>query len=646
MLRLPAFFSEHMVFQRGAPIPVFGWASPGEIVQVSFRGRTREAQAGRNGQWRVAFPAARAGLAGELRVKGATRELVFADIMLGDVWFCSGQSNMEWTVQQSANAAKEIGQADYWTIRHLKVGKASRSDLADDIVAEGWKVCTPEHVREFTAVGYYCAREIHRKTGVPIGLINSTWGGSPVEPWMPPGSIDSMRKLSAVCEAWRKWKKPGAAFRRQFEKAGQAWFAANILKDPGNRGEGKGWARPDFDDSAWKKMVVPGSWESRGLNYDGCLWFRRQITIPQAWKNRPLCLELGPVDDYDTTYFNGVKVGGLGCETPNSCAIPREYTVPAELVKPGPATLAVRVFDIYNLGGFTGLESQMRLFCPSRGGSAIPLSGPWHYEIEWAVDRDVHPYTARPAGWPPQPGSVYHGMVHPFTSLPVKGILWYQGESNTRRAEEYGMLFPALIRAWRKAWKNDRLPFYFVQLANCLSTVAEPSGSEWAELREAQNQALKLPHTGVALAIDIGDANDIHPTNKQEVGRRLALLAINRVYRRKRVDTGPFYTRHEIKDEGIRIFFDGVEKGLRPRGKKLTGFAVAGRDRKFVWAEAWIVSKDGVLVRSAQVPKPVAVRYAWADNPSGNLRNSARLPASPFRTDKWPGITAGRTWQG
>jgi sialate O-acetylesterase len=467
-LKLPSFFSDHMVFQRGQRIKVWGTAEPGTTIIVSLNGKTAKAKADGKGGWQVSLPAMKEGGPYEMEVRAGGERIVLKDIYIGEVWIASGQSNMQWSVSGSMNADAEIREANYPLIRLLQVPVKSSPQPQWDVECR-WQVCSPQSVRDFSAVAYFFARELYKKLDVPIGIIHSSQGGTPAEAWISYKTLSSNPKLKPLLEPWEKYDQDVERWREEVEKA--------------------------------KKEGKP--------------------------------------------------------EPPH------------------------------------------------------PKAPQWEF---W-----------RPAG-------LYNAMIAPFTPFPIRGAIWYQGESNVGRAEEYSILFPAMIEDWRKAWGIGKFPFLFVQLANFMQRKPEPSESAWAELREAQTSALRLPNTGMAVAIDIGEANDIHPKNKQDVGKRLALAALAIAYGQKIEYSGPMFERMEVEGNKARIFFKHTGSGLVCKGEKLLGFAIAGEDKKFVWAEAKIEG-DTVVVWSDKVEKPVAVRYAWADNPECNLYNREGLPAVPFRTD-------------
>ncbi|HEU0252001.1 MAG TPA: sialate O-acetylesterase, partial [Pyrinomonadaceae bacterium] len=418
----------------------------------------------------------------------------------------------------------------------------------------------------------------------------------------------------------------------------------NLYLDTENKGEALKYANPSTPTADWSKMDLPQQIEAAGLLIDGAVWFRKVVELPESWSGKDLFLNLPPIDDHDITYFNGTRIGSTGRETPNSYMVPRKYVVPGSLVHSGRNVIAVRVFDSAGEGGFNRGGAMSIGRAGAGEAQEISLRGTWDYKVELALEPKHPDWGTRPeaVGESNQnnPSVLYNAMIAPLVSFALRGAIWYQGESNAGRAYQYRTLFPIMIRNWRSAWGRD-FPFYFVQLANWHASKAQPDESDWAELREAQTMTLREPATGMAVTIDIGDEIDIHPRNKLDVGRRLAAWALAGTYGENVVPSGPLFDRYTIEGDKVRIRFK-YSSGLKTiDGGPLKGFAIAGEDRRFVWADAHIQG-DTVIVSSPMVPKPAAVRYGWADNPIANLYNKAGLPASPFRTDDWPGVTAAR----
>jgi len=637
-LRLGGLFSDHMVVQRGIAVPVWGWAEPGAKVIVEFAGRAADGQAGSDGRWRVTLAAMAAGGPFELVVRCGEEEVRVGDVLVGEVWIGSGQSNMAWPVWASANASEEAAAADWPRIRLYTVPQVPSAEPADDVKG-AWALCTPETVPHFSAVLYYFGRELHRELDVPVGLINSSWGGTNAETWTPKEGFASDPALRPTYEQLRLDPKDAAAGRKVYMKALADWEEATDRSDTGNVGFEQGWAKPNLETGDWVAVTAPGQWQYYGdeWNFNGVVWFRREVTIPESWAGRELTLSLGAVDDFDTTYFNGERVGATGSETTSYWVAPREYRVPGRLVRPGRAVVAVRAFDHYGGGGFSGGE--MKLVPVEGEAAAIDLTGTWLCKVERKLEPKRFdlgkPMDAGVPGAVNSPVSLYNGMIHPLAPYAIRGAIWYQGESNAGQGRYYTALMSGLIGGWRKVWGQGDFAFGVVQLANFQSRAAEPGESGWARLREAQLKILDdVANAGLAVAIDIGDAEDIHPKNKQEVGRRLGLWARAKVYGEEVAYSGPIYRSMEVRDGKVYLRFDHVDGGLAVRGEKLAGFAIAGPDQRFVWAEA-AIEGDRVAVWSDQVSKPAAVRYGWADNPECNLYNEAGLPASPFRTDAW-----------
>jgi sialate O-acetylesterase len=626
-LKLPALFSDHMVLQQKMKCPVWGWAKDGTSVTVEINGKKVKATA-RDGRWQVQLPALEAGGPYTLTISTSDKTIELKDVLAGEVWVCSGQSNMEFPVESSNNAQAEIAAAKYPNLRLFTVEKATSGEPLQDVTGQ-WVVCTPETVGDFSAVGYFFGRDLLKSGVKPIGLIDTTWGGTPAEAWTSIEALKSDPDFAPILTREEDSKRVQAQLKEK--------YGTKLITDERNSDVimadttalKKGWAKVDTDLSEWQTMDLPTLWENTGLSIDGVVWFRREVTIPQEWAGLDLTLKLSTIDDIDLTYFNGTQVGRTLFDTTSPWMAPRIYTVPGNLVRAGKNVIAVRVFDGQGGGGIYPSNTPMQI-APGDDASPINLSGPWHYRIERIMSLG--------SGQENLPARLYNAMLAPLVPYGIKGAIWYQGESNADRAYQYRKLFAAMIRNWRRAWNIGDFPFYFVQLTNYMQRKAEPGDSEWAELREAQQMTLSLPHTGMAVIIDVGDADNIHPRDKQTVGKRLALIAQARDYSQDVEYSGPVYSSMAVEDMQIRLQFDHIDSGLVAKDGPLTGFAIAGADRKFHWAKAAVEGKT-IVVKSDEVAAPVAVRYAWADDPACNLYNGAGLPASPFRTDDWPGIT-------
>ena len=621
---LHPLFTDHVVLQRDVPIPVWGYAEPGQRIQVALAGQSVETSVDAGGKWLARLGPYPAGGPHVLTVTGP-KSVEVQDILVGDVWICSGQSNMEWPLSLANNAENEIKSATNPRIRLFTVPKKIALEPTTSVEAS-WRVCSPEAAAGFSAVGYFFGRELQRELNVPIGLINSSWGGTVAEAWVSAGSLEAMPDFQKPLEQIAAEKADSGKPPVKFEVAMANWWKKN---DPGSS-EQPAWSDPKFDGSGWKTMKLPTHWEDGGLpDFDGLVWFRKEIALPEAWDGKPATISLGAIDDRDTTFVNGVEVGQM-----NEWNAPRNYKIPAGVLKAGRNVIAVRALDTAGPGGFSGEPKEMTLAL--RGVDKIDpitLAGEWTYKASTPLGELSTP--PEPMGSNPNKVTVlYNGMIAPLKPFPIKGAIWYQGESNTGRAEQYRKLLPTLIKDWRASFEVGDFPFEIVQLANFLEAREEPGESSWAELREAQYLTTRaLPNVGLALAIDIGDAADIHPRNKQDVGRRLALNALASAHGQDVEFSGPVYQAKEVKGKTIRLTFDHVGGGLVAKGgEKLEGFAVAGADGKYVWADA-VIDGDAIVVSSPKVEKPANVRYGWADNPTCNLYNQAGLPAIPFRTD-------------
>lgn len=646
-LTVRAIFGSNMVLQRDTPLVFEGTAEADRpvIVRVGETGSAAIADA--DGNWRVALEPLPAKGPVDVLISDVRSLITFTNVMVGDVFLCSGQSNMEWPLKRAMNAAEDIAAADLPGIRYRRVSKRTSTEPLHDIPAGEWVVVSPETAGDLSGVAFFFAREMHAGNNVAIGIVSAAWGGTPAEAWTSRKALLADTSLRYMVEELdlalhnyprdlRRYERREERIQRDYQRAFAKWHKRQDLLDPGITDR---WSAVDFDDSDWSEIELPRIWSgTRNGRARTIKWVRKNVEIPDSMTGHDLLLSLGGIDDEDITFFNGHEIGRTGQETEEYWKVPRTYRVPAEIVQSGRNMIAVRVYDFGTYGGFVGQPDQFGLSVAGKDDVFIPLAGEWRSKVGVYTDPAEHPRKADrprdPAAYSRSPTVLFNGMIHPIAGLPVRAVLWYQGESNVRRAAEYRSLFPALINDWRSHWSEPDLPFVWVQLANYRHPVDKPGESDWAELREAQAMALSLTNTAMAVAIDIGEAEDIHPGNKQDVGRRLALAVRRAVYGEDIVYSGPVYSGHEIRDNTIVISFEHVADGLVARDGELLGFALAGDDGVFEYADARIEG-DRVIVSGPEVPRPVNVRYAWADNPEGsNLYNSAGLPAVPFRTDR------------
>ncbi len=622
-LELAGVFADHMVLQRDAPLRVWGQAEPGQAVRVEIAGRTARATAGRDGRWRATLAPLKAGGPHRLQVNAGAEQRVLDDVLVGDVWIAAGQSNMEWQLADSNDAAAEIAAAgQHPRIRHAKMPHRASVSPQQDAPPLRWDVSAPATAADFSAVAWHFARRVQADVDVPIGILNLSWGGTHIETWTSPRANAADPELAHVMQAF---PTDVAAF----VQGRQAALMARVRAWQGALPVGGGSADPALDDRTWPTLNAPQVWEMQGLpGFDGQVWLRRHVTLTADEAAGAATLHLGAVDDCDDTFVNGQPVGQTcGWDTP------RRYALPAGTLRAGDNVIAVRVTDTGGDGGLHGPAPGLRL---ETAAGSQPLAGRWQARVE-ALQAITEP------GPNDLPSLLFNGMVRPFTPFAATGVIWYQGETNSARAARYAQAFPRLINDWRAQWREQgrpgTLPFYFVQLSSYGPRPPLPEGSAFAELRDAQRQALRLPATGMAVSIDVGDAHDIHPRDKRTVGERLARIALNQTYGRAVPFKGPtLATSRRMPDGRLELTFTDTAGGLDTRGSgPLQGFAVAGDDQRFVPAQAEIVGAGRVRVWSPDVKRPAAVRYAWADSPlEANLVNGAGLPASPWRSDRWP----------
>jgi sialate O-acetylesterase len=615
-------FTDGAVLQQDASVPVWGTADPGERVTVEFAGQTVSATTAGDGRWmvRLKTPKATGPSAAVTMTISGKNKIALHNLLIGEVWLCSGQSNMERHLglqpgqKPITDWEQEVRDANYPEIRQFYVEKKT-AFVPEATVKGGWSVCSPETVKDFTAVGYFFGRDLHQARHLPIGLIHSSWGGTPAEAWTSEAALKTLPDFVQPLAELKRMRSDPEGVRRDYEAQLENWFRAN---DPGSAAAP--WSATALDTASWKQMKLPTLWESAGEpDLDGVVWFRRTFDLPAGAANLEAELHLGQIDDIDTTWVNGVRVGAM-----DRYDLVRDYHVPAGVLKAGWNVVAVRVLDTGGGGGIWGNEKLQLFLKGAASAEPIDLSGAWQYRVGLNLKN---------APWPPlsvaqnasAPTVLYNGMIAPLLPYAIRGVIWYQGESNVGRERQYRALFPAMIADWRRAWSEGNFPFLFVQIA--------PYNDMTPEIREAQLLAWqRTTNTAMAVTIDCGDAGDIHPAHKQPVGARLALAARAIAYGEAIEYSGPVFSSISIEGNEAILRFSHLGGGLLAENGALKGFTVAGADKIFHPAKAEI--RGGTVAVSAEgVTQPAAVRYGWANVPEGNLFNRAGLPASPFRTD-------------
>ena len=600
-VRLPKLVGDRMVLQRDTELKIWGWAEPGEKVTVRFRGAHYYAEADSLGRWHAMLPPQEPGGPFLMEIN----EKVIRDVLVGDVYLCGGQSNQETPIERLVEKFPEIPVSNNHMIRHYKVPyqedvEGVKDDLAGDAV---WHSATASEVMNWTSLAYFFAVEVYERYKVPVGMLVSSKGGTDIEAWIDQDHLTDFPRLRVDREALAAQKE--------------------ALRD---KGAGL-WNRPDFDDSGWDEVEVPGTWDETGIRTRGCVWYRKNFELPSSMVGRHAKLYMGRMSDCDSVFVNGTFVGTTAYFGP-----PRKYDVPAGVLVEGVNNVTLKLTALNGHGEIVR-DKPYRL---QGDDAAVDLSGTWKYKV--GFDRkEAEQYAGRLSNLRRAGSALYNGMIYPLRDWKVKGVIWYQGENNAGRAGEYAPLLKSLIAGWRATFGMPDLPFLLVQLPNYMARRERPGDSGWARLREAQfNVARSVPGTALAVTYDVGEWNDIHPLDKKTIARRLFLGARKLVYGEKLVASGPMYEGMEVDGDRIILSFTDVGRGLASRdGKELKHFAIAGADRNFVWAEAEIKGNK-VVVHSPEVEHPVAVRYAWSDNPEeANLCNKDGLLASPFRTDNW-----------
>ncbi len=608
---LHPLFSENAVLQRDRAVPIWGWTKPQSQVVVQFDGTKQTATASNDGRWTVSLPAHAAGGPHSLIVSGANGETVARkNLLFGDVWLCSGQSNMAYDLHGALNPEQEIAAANYPKIRLMQVANAPKGAPVTSFDAT-WKVCSPQTVGTFSGVGYFFGRKLYNELKVPIGLIDSSVSGTPGQAWVSGPALSQMPEFKPTVDALAQ--NAGSSYADQVA----TWWKKN------SQGATTPPEAPSLDDASWKTIDEPGYWEGKGFpNYDGVMWFRRAVEVPAGWAGRDLKLNLGSLDDNDVTFWNGSAVG-----TTQGWNNQRVYTVPGAQVKAGRTVIAIRIEDTGNGGGMAGPKLSMQ-----SGNDTVSLGGTW--KVQKGTAQQNQTMQQLPLDNPNTPTVLFNGKISPLLPGAIKGILWYQGESNADRMDQalqYRTLLPILINDWR-AHFGAQTPFYIMQLANFKTPDDAPNDAPWPRLREAQLLASRnLPNTYLTTLIDLGEEKNVHFPNKQEAGARLATTALANTYGLKIEGSGPTLQGVKALNGAMQLSFDHAQ-GLNLKGEQNRVFAIAGTDLKFSWATPQIVGST-VTLRSADVPHPVYARYAYSDNPRANLVNAAGLPASPFRTD-------------
>jgi sialate O-acetylesterase len=621
-IRLPRLVRDSMILQRDANVKIWGWASPKEKIKISFQNKNYKATASEDGKWLVIIPPMKAGGPYSMDISGKNK-ITLKEILIGDVWFCSGQSNMVHQMNiHDVTYANEIATANYPQIRQFWVPSLNSMDgPKDDLPTGFWNVAVGENVRPFSAVAYFFAKNLYEKYHVPIGIINASIGGTPIEAWTSEEGLKEFPALQTIIQ-----KNKDTAYINGLNRKA---FSGNINRATQDKGlaETPKWFETNYVPKSWHNINIPGYWEDQGIkDLNGVVWYRKEINVPASMIGKAAKVFLGRIVDADILYINGKQVGNTTYQYPQ-----RRYNVPVDLLKAGKNIFVIKVTNTNGKGGFVA-DKPYYVFA---GNDTVDLKGEWQYKVGEVYVPRTGGFGGGGISAQNQPAALYNAMVAPLINYTIKGFVWYQGEANTGRAEEYAKLQPAQIADWRNKWQQGDISFLFVQLPGFMDYNYLPSESQWAQLRESQLKSLSVPNTGMAVAIDLGEWNDIHPDNKKDVGERLALIAKKLAYGENIISSGPLYQSATIDGNKIIISFTNTGSGLMTNdGEALSEFAIAGADKKFVWAKA-IIEGDKIILSSEEIINPAYVRYAWADNPvNANLYNKEGLPASPFRTDK------------
>lgn len=620
-VQLPAYLTDNMVVQQNSVLTVKGNAKPGADVRLDAEWLKKglKTKAASDGSFTISLPTPAAGGPYAIIVDDGDGKAILENVLSGEVWLCSGQSNMEFPIHgwiDVMNSGEVIATSQHPDVRLLQVRKRMAFTPQNDVETNmgGWVISSPASM-DFSAIAYFFATRMAEELKVPVGVIDATWGGTPAEAWTSTDALSNVPGFENEVAALKTFGTSREAMQENYRKVMEEWLShAKAPEASFNKA---------ILQQNWPIMTAPGYFDvTTKPGFDGIFWIQKSIDIPASLAGQELTLNLGPIDDEDETYFNGTLIAkGSGFSTP------RRYTVPAELVKAGPAVISIRVTDNGGEGGFAAKPGEM--YATAADGTKISLEGDWHYDI--ALDFSTLPPKPTDINSSGYPSVLYNAMLEPLASMPVKGVLWYQGCTNVGRAEQYEPLFKALINNWRELWQQPDMPFYFVQLAGWLKPENCQPDSEWAALRHSQAKALELPNTGMAVAIDLGNPADIHPTNKQEVSRRLEELALKNTYgRADAVCEAPVPEDVKVKGNILTITFNG---DVTPTTAAVTGFIIGDGKGTFYPASARQIDSRTIELRSSRIDHPACARYNWADYPCGNLYGAGRLPVAPFATD-------------
>lgn len=623
-VKLPRFISNRMVLQRNTSIPIWGWATAGEKIEITFKGKTYMTVTNSASQWKVNLDASKEGGPFELTIKGENL-IKIEDILVGDVWFCSGQSNMEYELYKAAERyPNEIANSTNDQIRHFQVKRNHSFSPLDQLESiKGWEKASPETVLNFSAIAYFYALKLYNQYHVPIGLINASYGGTPAEAWMSEVALMNYPKYYNRNNFFKSVRNVDSVTKSD-KIYNDSWNKQVEFLDEGGKAH---WENKSFDTSSWPTVSLPSFWQEKILPEvkAGTVWYKKDIQIPKKYIGQVAKLRLGNIIMKDITFINGIKIGA----TSNKHA-PRYYSIDKNSLQEGINTITVKVTNEMGDAGFIkDKRYQLEI-----GDTIIYLEGEWKYKLGIALDPFKRDSLTKLFC---EGAALYNAMIHPLVGYGIKGVIWYQGESNQSKAKEYRTLFPDLITSWRSEWGQGDFPFLWVQLANINKPKQNPSESKLAELQDAQSNTLSLPMTGMAVINDIGEWNDVHPMNKLEAANRLYLASLKVAYNEPNiVYSGPTFIKSEIKDQSIVLHFDNIGSGLIAKGNgKLAHFAIASDNKKYIWADDAYIQDNKVIVSSKMIEHPKYVRYAWADNPVGaNLYNKEGLPASCFSTEK------------